>query len=378
MLSIVFVSVVLGLASAAPQGFPLETSDVQAARNAFINEYNRLAALAAAAPDIHIIMANRRLDDPNLNIIPHHNHVQAPVQKAFPAFNKFAFSANLGTNQQFVPQANTFPHQAGHLAGHLAGHQVAVPQHTFAPQPHAGPIQKWNGPLADTVPAGVHGLPTQVMDTPEVAAAKAAHFAALNAAYQSAPRFQVFVSVVLGLASAAPQGFPLETSDVQAARNAFINEYNRLAALAAAAPDIHIIMANRRLDDPNLNIIPHHNHVQAPVQKAFPAFNKFAFSANLGTNQQFVPQANTFPHQAGHLAGHLAGHQVAVPQHTFAPQPHAGPIQKWNGPLADTVPAGVHGLPTQVMDTPEVAAAKAAHFAALNAAYQSAPRQNHF
>lgn len=187
---------------------------MQAARNEFIREYNRLAALAAAAPDIHIYMANRRLDNPDHNTINHHNRqrqqpatqfknqVHAPVA---PAFNRFAFTANLGANKQFVPQANTFPaapQHSGHLAGHLAGHQAghlashqaslqAVRQQQAKLVPHAqGPIMRWNGPFADTVPAGVHGLPRQVLDTPAVAAAKAAHFAAHNAARQSAPRRQ--------------------------------------------------------------------------------------------------------------------------------------------------------------------------------------------
>ncbi|KAF2352679.1 hypothetical protein FHG87_016563 [Trinorchestia longiramus] len=193
MLTIVIVSVVLGLTSAVPQGFPLDTAEVRQARDEFIREYNRLAALAAAAPDIHIYTADRRLDNPNLNVIPHHAP-NVPTHKAVPAFNKFAFTANFGRNQQFIPQANTFP-QAGHLAGHLAGHQAGhrtahQPVHqapTFTPQHQTGPIQKWNGPFADTVPAGVNGPPTQVGDTPEVAAAKAAHYAALNAAYQAAP-----------------------------------------------------------------------------------------------------------------------------------------------------------------------------------------------
>ena len=51
---------------------------------------------------------------------------------------------------------------------------------------------------------------------------------------------QVFLSV-MGVALAAPQHFlPHESPDVAAARAQFIQEYNRLAKLAAEAPDIHI------------------------------------------------------------------------------------------------------------------------------------------
>ena len=171
------------MATAVPFGFPQETAENQAARNAFIREYNRLAKLAADAPDIHIYMSGNRIDNPT------HHHVQNPapvVHNPVPAFNKFGFTANLGHNQQFVPQAHTFPAPATHhLAGHLAGHQAGHVTHVA--QPHAGPIFKWNGPFADTVPAGVNGLPRQVMDTPAVKAAKAAHFAALNAAAARAP-----------------------------------------------------------------------------------------------------------------------------------------------------------------------------------------------
>lgn len=184
---------------------------------------------------------------------------------------------------------------------------------------------------------------------------------------------QVFLSVVLGLSSAAPQGFPQESHTLQAARNEFIREYNRLAALAAAAPDIHIIMASNRIDHP----VHQHTFTQqqqvAPVHQVIPAFNEYGFTANLGRNNIFVPQAHTFPAAPTHRqAGHLAGHH-------FVPQDISATNARWTGPLADTVPAGVNGLPQQVRDTPEVAAAKAAHYAALNAAYHAAPRQQtHF
>ncbi|XP_037796374.1 uncharacterized protein LOC119591700, partial [Penaeus monodon] len=117
MRSLVLVSVVLGVALGAPQGFPLDTPEVSAARQAFIAEYNRLAELAAAAPDIHIYH-----EDPRDRL--QRLQVAAPLatSQAVPAFNDYSFSASLGNNQQFVPGPNTFP--TGHLAGHLAGHQA--------------------------------------------------------------------------------------------------------------------------------------------------------------------------------------------------------------------------------------------------------------
>ncbi|XP_066942159.1 cuticle protein CP1876-like [Macrobrachium rosenbergii] len=174
MRSLVLLSVVLGVALGAPQhGFPMDTAEVAAARAAFVAEYNRLADLAARAPDIHII--HRDPIEHQRAIQQAANHV--PQSVPVPTFNAFSFSANLGRNQQFVPGPNTFP-GAGHLAGHLAGHQAPAPAapHRFS-APDA-PTPKWQGPFAHTIPAGVQGSQAQTVETPEVAAARNAHFAA--------------------------------------------------------------------------------------------------------------------------------------------------------------------------------------------------------
>ncbi|XP_045618911.2 cuticle protein CP1876 [Procambarus clarkii] len=176
-------------------------------------------------------------------------------------------------------------------------------------------------------------------------------------------RFLVIASVVFGLAHG--QGFPRDTPEVQAARDAFVREYNRLAELAALAPDIHIYEQR-----PLTQVPAHLQHLSQqprPAAPIPPAFNAYSFSASLGGSQQFVPGPNTFPsspgHQAGHLAGHQAGHQAPVhrpaPVHRFSASPDQP--APWTGPLADDVPAGVSG---RTQDTPNVAAAKAAHFRA--------------
>merc|ERR1712128_233627 len=160
MFSLGLMSVVLGLAFATPL-LPRDDINVAHARNAFIQEYNRLAALAAAAPDIHIIMGSTLQ-------VPQHHQVQQRVN-IVPA----------------VPAGNL----AGHLAGHQAGHRFNVPAPIIAPTPTfipSGPIMTWPGPFADTVPAGVNGLPRQVQETPAVQAARAA----LYAAHAAAPRPQ--------------------------------------------------------------------------------------------------------------------------------------------------------------------------------------------
>ncbi|XP_076039205.1 uncharacterized protein LOC143024296 [Oratosquilla oratoria] len=183
MQSLVFVSVVLGVAIAAPQGFPLDTPENNAARLAFIREYNRLAKLAADAPDIHIYMNDPR---PILKeLVPQVTFTPAAQPNIpNPTVNNYQFSADLGRNSLFQPGPNTFP--AGHLAGHLAGHQAPAPQPAprvtsrFAPT--EAPVAKWTGPVADTVPAGLEGL---TKETPAVAAARAAHIQNLANAYST-------------------------------------------------------------------------------------------------------------------------------------------------------------------------------------------------
>merc|ERR1719209_736402 len=129
-----------------------------------------------------------------------------------------------------VPAGVNVHHAAAHVPHHIAG------------------AQRWTGPVAATVPAGVTGL-NQVPDT----------------------------------------------ADVQAATRSFLAAYQaQLAATGAAAP------------------------VQA-----------------------WAP---------------------AAPVQTWAP---AAPVQtRWTGPMAATVPAGVHCSPMQVAQTADVAAATQAHFAA--------------
>merc|ERR1712106_953795 len=159
MISLAVMSVVLGIACATPL-LPRDDINVAHARNAFLQEYNRLAALAAAAPDIHIIMGS------TLQLPQHHQGQRVNTVPAVPA-----------------------GHLAGHLAGHQAGHRFNVPAPIIAPTPTfipSGPIMTWPGPFADTVPAGVNGLPRQVQETPAVQAARAA----LYAAHAAAPRPQ--------------------------------------------------------------------------------------------------------------------------------------------------------------------------------------------
>merc|ERR1712142_539824 len=149
-------------------------------------------------------------------------------------------------------------------------------------------------------------------------------------------------SVVLGVASAAPQGFPRETAEVMAARAAFIKEYNRLAELAHLAPDIHIYHEDPRIQQERLANLPQQPLPQQPRPVSNPGFNAFSFSASLGTNSQFHAGPNTFP-----AAQTLPAHPM--------PQPaQDAPTTRWTGPFADTVPSGLGG---RAMETEAVAAA---------------------
>ncbi|KAL7640298.1 UNVERIFIED_CONTAM: hypothetical protein RMT77_009712 [Armadillidium vulgare] len=180
--------------------------------------------------------------------------------------------------------------------------------------------------------------------------------------------------LAFGLANAAGRGFLQNTPEVQAATLNFIQEYNRLAKLAADAPDIDIYHNDNRLQRVD---IPRQQTTRPHAFNPLAGSTVYSFTANLGGNRQFHPhQIRTF-HQPQHLPQHVTQFQPVV-RSVFAHQPVQTHVQspKWHGPLADTIPAGVNGLPQQVGFTPEVAAARNAHFQALLSAFQNA-RQQH-
>ena len=187
--------------SSVTAGFLRQTPEVQAATAHFLNEYNRLARLAAEAPDIHIIQKdprtkqNIRIDRPaatarHPNLLPqqpqqqHHHHQAAPAPLPRQASNQYAYSATLGSNQQFLPNQFRSAHQRE------ATHHSSGRPHTFAAaqsqrQQQQQQPRRYTGPFAHTVPAGVNGLPTVVRHTPAVEAARQAHFQALASAYRA-------------------------------------------------------------------------------------------------------------------------------------------------------------------------------------------------
>ena len=117
------------------------------------------------------------------------------------------------------------------------------------------------------------------------------------------------MSALLGVSIAAPSFLP-ETAEYEIARHNFIREYNRLAKLAADAPDIHIIMSDD-LNDPRIlaqrqqqqELILQQQPQPQPQQHQVPVvthsapipFRPYSFTANLGGNSQFRPTSDTFP-----------------------------------------------------------------------------------
>ncbi|XP_042230064.1 uncharacterized protein LOC121871716 [Homarus americanus] len=231
MRSLVVLSVVVGVAFG--QIYPRDTPEVAEARQRFIEEYNRLAILAAEAPDIHIYheqprsqlvtdtLPRERVDTLRGVVTDSRRQQQAfaprPIQP--PVFNSFSYTVDLGSGKEFNPSPNTFPTIVGHPTTHpsstpqRATHRFApvraptfapvraptfapVRAPTFAPvraptfnlnrastyNPDPAPTPRWKGPLADTEPAGIHG---QVQDTHDVATMKATHFRAVADALQA-------------------------------------------------------------------------------------------------------------------------------------------------------------------------------------------------
>ncbi|XP_069958594.1 uncharacterized protein [Cherax quadricarinatus] len=107
-------------------------------------------------------------------------------------------------------------------------------------------------------------------------------------------RFLVLLSIV---GAAVGQVYPQDTPEVAAARDAFMREYNRLALLAADAPDTDVVN-----EEPRRHLRSHNSHHSqgAPrfQQEASPPytpfFDAFSYSVNLGGNQQFQPSSVTF------------------------------------------------------------------------------------
>ncbi|KAK7086735.1 hypothetical protein SK128_009545 [Halocaridina rubra] len=165
------------------------------------------------------------------------------------------------------------------------------------------------------------------------------------------------VLAVVGMCSAVP--FIQDTPEVAAEKARFFQAFQ--AAQAAA--------------NPSQNLIPHQAPNLVPAQTRWTG--PLAATVPAGVNGAVVPVGDTAEVNAARQAffnaykaqlASTVGAAPIVPQtfQTHAPVQapvHSAPAQlKWTGPVAATVPAGLPGSTSQVADTPEVQAAKAAFF----------------
>merc|ERR1711970_1232685 len=199
------------------------------------------------------------------------------------------------------------------------------------------------------------------------------------------------ILAVLGYACGAPQHHVgvADTPEVAAAKARFFQTYNAQAAAARAASpqQATVVHQQPRWTGPMAHTVPAgvnvhhaaavvpHYHVQGsvtqkwtgPVAATIPAgvqgLNQVPDTADVqAATRSFLAAYNAQLAATASRAPVVAVHQAAVPVQTWAP---AAPVQaRWTGPVAATIPAGVHGAPMQVAQTADVAAATQAHFAA--------------
>merc|ERR1719369_787177 len=202
------------------------------------------------------------------------------------------------------------------------------------------------------------------------------------------------ILAVLGYACGAPQHHVgvADTPEVAAAKARFFQTYNAQAAAARAASpqQATVVHQQPRWTGPMAHTVPAgvnphhaaavpHYHVQGSVTQKWTGPVAATVPAGVtGLNQvpatadvQAAERAFHAAYQAQLAAtGSVAVHHAAAPVHSWTPAAHqtwapAAPVQaRWTGPMAATVPAGVHGAPMQVGQTADVAAATQAHFAA--------------
>lgn len=200
--------------------------------------------------------------------------------------------------------------------------------------------------------------------------------------------FHFYVQVVLAVLGCACASAAVQyTPEVAAARARFAQLYQIQAAAAAAAPDHH---------STNYHQAPTHHHTAAHTTTKWRGPVAATVPAGLpGSSFQVADTAEVTAARNAFLAAYRAQVAATTGHKTYtAPATHntwnaaprhynvipAGP-QKWTGPMAATVPAGVNGLITPVGDTPEVVAARNAFLntyrAAVSATRPVAPTHHH-
>lgn len=259
----------VGASFALPQVFIADTPEVQAERQRFFQLYNTAAAAAAAAPDDNQI-AHQASSHSTFRAAPQTTVWRGPLAATIPAGVNGALSQVQDTPDVIAAR------QAFERAFQQQVRATAPQQQVSFSSPHSSfhhsaPVQqqKWTGPLAATVPAGLPGSTSQVRNTPEVEAAIAQFTQAYNDAVRatapaasshsnsfshqahsnsfshqapssshhrfSSPQHSVSVGQqpwTGPLASSVPAGLPgsgpvADTAEVAAAKNSFLRAFHQ-------------------------------------------------------------------------------------------------------------------------------------------------------
>merc|ERR1712055_194421 len=202
------------------------------------------------------------------------------------------------------------------------------------------------------------------------------------------------ILAVLGYACGAPQHHVgvADTPEVAAAKARFFQTYQAQAAAArdASPQQATFIHQQPRWTGPLAHTVPAgvnvhhaaavvpHYHVAGsvtqkwtgPVAATIPAgvqgLNQVPDTADVqAATRSFLAAYQAQLAATASRAPAVAVHHAVAPVQTWPPAAHAIPVQpRWTGPMAATIPAGVHGAPMQVAQTADVAQATQAHFAA--------------
>merc|ERR1712128_112913 len=176
-----------------------------------------------------------------------------------------------------------------------------------------------------------------VADTAEVALAKARFFQAYNARLAASPQQAIFVHQQPRWTGAMAHTVPAGVN----VHHAAVPHYQLAGTQRWTGPVAATVPAGVT----GLNQVPGTAAVKA-AKASFLA----AFKAQLAATGNVSPVAA------------VRSWAPAAPVQSWAP---AVPMQaRWTGPMASTVPAGVHGAPMQLAQTADVAAATQAHFRA--------------
>nr|CAH7746162.1 unnamed protein product [Callosobruchus chinensis] len=251
-------------------------------------------------------------------------------------------------------------------AGYANPYYYAAFQHVPVITPHGVPVETPEVQIAKInhlaahaqVQLGAghhHGVPA---DTPEVAAAKLAHLqtvAAKRAGYHVAP-----IAAASHVAPLVAAGHPIDTPEVQVAKAAHFAAHaaahGHLRKRRALPYPLHYPVIDRNgvpVETPEVQAAKAH-HFQEVARIAQRPGQNIPDAVDYNSHHYSAPQYH---------APQYAATQYSAPQYTPAYYNHA-PLRGPGGPPAQIGPDG------QPLETPEVRAAKAAHFAAYAAVAQ--------